>query len=79
MIKERIHNLHLQVSRIYKIQVWKPQTKGPCWRLSLTEITQKIEEPEDGNKVNEKGQTIECCELHIETCHSSKWTILYQF
>jgi len=28
MIKERIYNLYLQVSIIYKILMWKPQRKG---------------------------------------------------
>jgi len=55
MIKEQIHNRYLQVSNIYKIQIGKPQGKVPCWRPTLIEITQKIEEREDGNRVNEKG------------------------
>jgi hypothetical protein len=55
VIKGQIHNPYLQVSSIYKIQIWKPQRKGPCWKLALIKITQKIEECEDGNKVNGKG------------------------
>jgi len=29
MIKEQIHNLYLQVSGLYKIQIWKTQKKEP--------------------------------------------------
>ena len=56
MIKDQIHNLYFQVLSIYKIQIWKPQRRGTCWRLALIETTyKKLEERKDGNTVNKKG------------------------